>query len=152
MENALQIISGAIPDNKEEISTFVKSFVDAAKNGYNQPLLVLKKLKILEEITKKIKEELKCIFVDESDLFNEKTFDAFGCTFQKREVPRYDFSNCGDSLLNLAYTELKQKEEYIKSRENYLKTIKGPTPIVETGEIVYPPTKIVNSSIAVILK
>ena len=151
MENALSLLS-QFPENKAQLKTFVGSFVEAAKNGYNEPLEVLKKLKVLEEITKKAKVELKDFFEDDSDNYNEKIIERFGCTFTKRETPKYDFSVCEDSELEMMENEFNRLKEEIKARKNFLSMLKDNYINQETGEVIKPPSKIIQSSIAVTLK
>ena len=104
MDNALSLLS-QFPENKAQIKTFVQSFKDSAMNGYNEPLEVLKKLKILEEITKQVKVELKDFFQDEADKESEKSIERFNCVFTKRETPKYDYSVCDDSELQMLENE-----------------------------------------------
>lgn len=147
--NALQLLN-QFPENKSQLKTFVASFVEAAKNGYNEPLEVLKKIKILEEILKQSKSELSELFQDECDKYHEKTFDAHGCSFQKREIAKYDFSSDSE-WIELNNTK-KTIEQDIKDREAFLRTIKEPVADTKTGEIINPIAKKIQSSIAVILK
>lgn len=151
MNNALSLLS-QFPDNKAQLKTFVSSFVDAAKNGYNEPLEVLKKLKILEEITKQTKAELKDFFQDDSDNYHEKKIVRFGCEFQKREVPKYDYSVCDDSELAMMENELARLTLDVKARKAFLAGLKDNYINQETGEVIKPPAKSYQSTIAVILK
>ena len=150
MENALSTLS-VMPENKAEIKTFVASFVEAAKNGYNEPLEVLKKLKILEEVAKQCKSELKEFFENESDNYSETTIEAFGCKFTKSNRTTYDFSVCNDSELEIRYKALEQAKEAVKERETMLNTLKTETVSMETGEVIHPPAKTTNSILSVTL-
>ena len=151
MENALQLL-GQFPENREQIKTFVSSFVTSAKNGYNEPLEVLKKLKVLEELTKEIKSELKEFFLTESDKFTENTIEQFGCKFTKQSRPSYDFTICDDSEWLVLSNNLLIAKKELSERENMLKSLTSNIVSEDTGEIIKPPSKTYNSLIAVSLK
>ena len=150
MDNALQLI-GQFPENREQIKSFVHSFCTSAMNGYNEPLEILKKIKVLEEITKQVKSELSDFFQDEACLHIENTIEKFGCKFTKQERPTYDFSICEDSEWDMMQAQLVKLKKEIKDRETLLKCLKTEIVNIDTGEIIKLPAKTSKSIIAVTL-
>jgi hypothetical protein len=149
MENALQTLS-VLPANKSEYKSFIDSAKSAILNGYNEPLQVLKSLKILESIAKDLRtdNEIREMLENETDKYTEKTIEAHGCIFQKRETATYDYSECNDSHLNDLLEQEKQIKEAIKIRQSQLQSGLD----AQTGEVLNKPTKTFRTSIAVSLK
>ena len=152
MENALSTLS-VLPSSKLELASFKASAKEAILNGYNEPLEILRTFKVFDEISKlRADKEIKAYIEIESDKYTEKTIEAFGCEFQKREMPKYDYSACEDSELDMMENELKLLTENIKARKKFLITLKDNYINQETGEIVKPPVVTYTNSIAVKLK
>lgn len=149
MENALQTLS-VLPANKSEYKSFIDSAKSAILNGYNEPLEVLKSLKILELIAKDLRadEQIREYLENEADKYHEKTIEKFNCIFQKRETTTYDYSECNDSHLDSLLEQEKQIKEAIKIRQSQLQSGFDS----QTGEVLNKPTKTIKSSIAVSLK
>jgi hypothetical protein len=142
------------PETRDDINNFVEQTKLAIIEGEQDPLLILKKLKSLEEIATKVKKdpEINELILKEADKYKENTIEIHGCKFTKQERPTYDYSECNDHQLKLAYQQRDQIDAWIKGREAYLKTLKEATPDIETGDLLQPPTKTSKSILAVTLK
>lgn len=152
MENKPQKVF-ILPETRQDIKDFIELAKLAIIEGEQDPLKVLQKIKSLEFIAKTLKDdpEISELIEKESDKYSEKTIELYGCKFQKQERKTFDFSECGDSQLKMMHIQKNQIDSSIKAREEWLKSLKEPTPDIETGEIIMPPTHISKSILAVTL-
>lgn len=68
---------------------------------------------------------------------------------------RYDYSNCNDSELNSLMESKKDLDEKIKERQEFLKSLKRQTPVVNQDgevEVLNPPLKTSTTSAKFLLK
>jgi hypothetical protein len=142
-----------LPETREDIKSFIEAAKIAIIGGEQDPLRVLMKIKTLESIADALKKdnEIAELIDMEASKYPENTIEIYGCKFQKQERKNYDFSECGDTQLNLMYMQKAQIDALVKGRENWLKSLSKPTPDIETGEIIIPPTHTSKSILAVTL-
>lgn len=150
--NAISTLT-VLPRTKTEIKDYIDLVKSDILSGYVNPLESAAMLKSLEDIVKALRadEEIKGYILEEADKHQEKTVEEFGCKFQKRETPRYDYSVCDDSEYNRLADKLNYAKEQVKARENYLKSLKEPTINEDTGEVINPPVKTSTTSVSVTL-
>lgn len=151
--NAISILT-QLPTTKREIEVYVDQLKDDILSGYIQPEASAIMLKSFEDIIKSLRGDLdiKEYIQNACDLHNEKSFTYSDATFSKSERPNYNFKNCEDpEWLSLSMDEMKIKGAK-KVREDWLKTLKEPTPDPQTGEIINPPQILRTSIISITLK
>lgn len=143
MENysALSLIK-AMPGNKAQIDSFVRSVKEELLSGLSNPIEIDVRLKILEEVITGIRKDdaIKEQLVDELAKYPEKTVRLFGCEISKRSLSKYNYQYCNDSELELLQAEADLANKNLKDRQEFLKMCK-PNSVVNpaTGEFLVPP-------------
>jgi hypothetical protein len=118
--------------SKEQIKNFIEKATNEALNGNYDILEVRKNIKILEDVAKGIKQAIEPTVLDEAAKHG-KTFNYCGVQFQTSIRNTYDYKSCNDDKYNTLKTDLK-------ARENFLKSMTEPVADTDTGEIINPPT------------
>lgn len=144
---------------KEERNSFVRATVQSIVDGNEDPLKIHLQVKCMEEIIKTLTSDLlyKEHLLDAAHLHGKKF------TYRNSEINvmetgvTYDYSNCGDSVIEHLHKELDGIKERVKQREEFLKALpsNGMTMVdEETGEVskMYPPVKRSTTSVTVRLK
>lgn len=134
--NALQIFNEA-PFSKIQQQTFVEMAVSEILSGSINPLQADLRLKALEEVIKKIREnkDVKDYVLDEAAKYG-KSFEQFGCKVSVMSRTTKDYSLCGDSLYSDMIAQQEALKSQIKAREKMIDCGVNP----ETGETFSPPT------------
>lgn len=137
----------ALFNNKESVSSIVASAKSSFLSGGYDPIQafinISKYAKAIEEFKKD--KQVKNYFINALSDYpkDQRTFGD--CKVDVTRSARYDYSSCGDEILNGLYEEREALDKQIKERENMLKTVSGNTILgkEETGEIqvVKPPVK-----------
>jgi hypothetical protein len=148
--SALSLIK-QMPENKAQIKSFVNSVKDEILLGWNNPLELDLRLKIMEEIIKAIRkdEEIQEAVILEADKYQEKTVTIFGCEVQKRNSTTYDYSTCNDPELDLLQAKAEQANKELKARQEFLKSLTTPVADLATGQVIEPPLCRQKTTIAV---
>jgi hypothetical protein len=144
---------------KEERSQLVREIFDEVLNGRINPLELHLRLKSAEEVIKQLTglKRYKAILLDEAEKHG-KSFNYQTAKIDISEVGvKYDYSGCGNSILEKLYEDKSLIDEAIKSIETYHKGLPSAGLQVvnpETGEVEthYPPSKSSTTSVAVTLK
>jgi hypothetical protein len=144
---------------KEERTQLVREIFDEVLNGRINPLELHLRLKSAEEVIKQLTglEPYKAILLDEAQKHG-KSFNYQTAKIDIREVGvKYDYSGCGNSILEKLYEDKSLIDEAIKSIETYHKGLPSAgvqVVLSETGEVEthYPPAKTSTTSVAVTLK
>ena len=139
MNKALSVIN-ELPSNQGEITRFVTTIKSEILAGNDDPLKILKQLKMSEktlDILLKDK-ELDNHFIEAASQYG-KSFDHLDTHFDVRETGvKYDYATSNDSVwkeLNAQKIELDKK---LKEREIFLKAIPDEGTVnPESGEIIY---------------
>lgn len=126
MEKATSIIN-QFDLSKRQINYFVEKVLTEIEE--ENPLTIISKLKVMEEIVKQLKSKLAHNVSLEADKFPEKTFKLYGITYIKTNRRSYDYSNCQQ------WVELNEK---LKALQELMKTIKSPIADAESGELINP--------------
>jgi hypothetical protein len=125
---------------KTQINNFVEKVIMEIDN--ENPLDILPKLKVMEEIVKQLKAKINHNVLMEASNCPEKTFSINGCSFTKVFRKSYDYSNC-------------EKHEKIKGElkelEKLMQTITKPIADPETGELIEPAIVRGSESISITL-
>lgn len=138
------------------VSFYVEQVVKRIQDGEQNPLDVhLTRVK-MEKILKGINDnpEIQEAVMQEFAKYGEKNVEYKGALLQQQESGvKYDYSGCGDPLMD---EYLKQQEELknrIKERAKFLNNIPD-SGIVdpETGAFIYPPAKSSKTIIKTTLK
>lgn len=144
---------------KQERTTWVQSIIDQINEGIVSPLSIHTQVKCLEDMLKELtcNETYKASCLDEAAKHG-KAFELYNAKFSVREVGvKYDYSQCGDNVLNELVAKQQQIDELVKARQKMLQTVSEKGMVItdeESGETftVYPPAKSSSTSVAVTLK
>jgi hypothetical protein len=142
---------------KEQRQQFCANVIDVLSEGMADPLKIHLQVKCLEDIIKQITSNAayKDFLLTEASKYG-KTFEHHNAKFEIKEMGvKYDFTACGDPIMNNLLSRQAELDTAIKERQTFLKGI--PAQGMETlfeDELVtlYPPTKTSTTSISVNLK
>jgi hypothetical protein len=144
--------------SKAERASFVSDVISRLNDGVADAIKVHLQVKAMEDVVKSLNDnkEYKALVLDAAEK-NGKKFTYQNAEFSIKEVgTKYDYTLCGDSMLNDAQKQLDELSEKVKSRQKFLQMIDvaGLDIITEEGEAVkiYPPSKTSTTSVAVSLK
>jgi hypothetical protein len=151
MDKALSVIN-ELPSNKFEINRFVTTIKAEILAGNEDPLKILKQLKMCERTLDVLltDKELEDFFLEGAAKYG-KSFDYLDTHFDIREVGvKYDYSTSNDSVwieLDKAKSELDKK---LKDRETFLKALpEEDIANSDTGEIIHKPLKTSTTKVVV---
>jgi hypothetical protein len=126
VETALTILEN-LPNNKEQVKTFVSSIKNEILANTKNTLPILVQIKMVEKTIEDIlkDEEIDLKFLKEFQLYDkDETVTVNGATLRQSEVGvKYFYSECGDPVwidLNKQIQELTEKK---KEREKFLQNI-----------------------------
>lgn len=155
-KNELQVkTTGLLTSNKADIATIVTTAVNEVKNGNVDKIdayIFAKKLETLgKDLAGKLKPIAETVPIGKAGLTK---YDAE--ITEGMQGVKWDYSECGDTVLNELLQEQKELKEKIDNRQLFLQTItKLNTPVItEEGETytVNPPVKSGSLGFSVKLK
>ena len=129
------------------IDTLVSNLLNPILNGEVDTLKATATLVALQEAIDKVTTVIKPLIIDELHKYPSKEPVVInGNTFKLKEAgTKYDYTNCGDTILLDLLKELEVLNEKIKERQKFLKSIKEVEIVVDknTGELLElrPPIK-----------
>lgn len=128
----------------QTIAQLSQQAINAITDGVVDPITAHINLSRMEEAIKRVKNngEVRDIVLKELSKYGQK--HTFGdCTLEEAEAGvKYDYSECGDSILNELENLKNDIEIKIKARQQMLKHIPlSGMADPETGEVILPPTK-----------
>jgi hypothetical protein len=139
--------------SKQQIEDVKKNVIGMVVEEKLSPFTAMAFAKDLSKMAEAIEKPARKIM---NDLFesSEKSFEINGYEFQKTEAGvKYDFSNCGDPVLEKLEADAARIKKEIDARKDYLKSLisleRSDTYIdPETGEQfeVFPPAKTSTST------
>ena len=127
------------------VSYYVDMVLKSIQEGEQNPLDIhLSRVK-LEKILKGINDnpDIQDSVIREFEKYGEKTVNYKGAVLQQQEAGvKYDFSGCGDPIIEDLLKRQEKLKEKINERVKFLKFIPE-SGIVdpETGAFIYPPAK-----------
>ena len=127
------------------VSYYVDMVLKSIQEGEQNPLDIhLSRVK-LEKILKGINEnpDIQDSVIREFEKYGERTVNYKGAVLQQQEAGvKYDFSGCGDPIIEDLLKRQEELKEKINERVKFLKFIPE-SGIVdpETGAFIYPPAK-----------
>lgn len=152
--NALAIF-GLMPENKAQITSFIRSAKDEILSGNYNPIKIEIQLKIMEELIAGLRKDssVRNQLLTELDKYNEKTIAIYGADITKSNRTTMDYSTCNDSELQ----DLQEKAELynaaVKKRQEMLKNIEPLTVVnPKTGEYLNPPSKKFTEVVSIKIK
>lgn len=141
---------------EKPVSYYVEQVVKSIQDGEQNPLDVhlsrVKMGKILKEINDN--PDIQDAVMKEFEKYGERTVEYKGALLQQQESGvKYDFSGCGDPVMDEYIRQLDDLKLKMKEREKFLKNIPV-SGIVdpETGSFIYPPSKSSKTTIKTTLK
>jgi hypothetical protein len=154
MENIIEFLKSTPRGGATTVvaSEVANRILDGYEDGLELFIAVKSAQKLLDDITAQIEESA----LNSAMLYSSKSFDAYGAKIEIREVgTKYNFDNCGDTILARITEEKKKWSDEEKSRQSMLKTLRGKTEMLdpETGEVinVFPPQKSSKTGLVVTL-
>lgn len=141
---------------EKPVSYYVEQVVKSIQDGEQNPLDVhLYRVK-MEKILKGINDnpDIQDAVMKEFEKYGERTVEYKGALLQQQESGvKYDFSGCGDPVMDEYIRQLDDLKLKMKEREKFLKNIPV-SGIVdpETGSFIYPPSKSSKTTIKTTLK
>lgn len=141
---------------EKPVSHYVDQVLQSIHKGEQNPLDIhLSRVK-MEKILKGINDnpEIQEAVMREFEKYGQKNVEYKGALLQYQESGvKYDYSGCGDSLMDSYINEMESIKEKMKEREKFLKNIPA-TGVVdpETGAFIYPPAKSSKTIIKTTLK
>jgi hypothetical protein len=134
------------------VDQVVKSIQDGEQNPLDVHLFRVKMEKILKEINDN--PDIQDAVMKEFEKYGERIVEYKGALLQQQEAGvKYDFSGCGDPVMDEYLRQLDDMKLKMKEREKFLKNIPV-SGIVdpETGSFIYPPSKSSKTTIKTTLK
>ena len=130
---------------KSQRASFLSGIKDAAINGDAKPLNILLQAKCMAEIAKEIcdDKDLKELYLSEGEK-EGKSFTYLNANFSKSEVGvKYDYSKCGDTILEDLQAQVAALNEDIKARQKLLQAIPEGKEMAdpENGNMLCRPSK-----------
>jgi len=146
-----------MPENKKEIQKFGDELLNSVLIGDENPLEIDGRLKALEELINYVRksDEFQEYLLNEAEKEGAKSFERGSFKYQVKETgTKYDYSQCGDTILNNLEKNKASIDNKIKVRKNTLKTLNFDSDIfdAETGEKLYPPSKTSTTKVITILR
>lgn len=141
---------------EKPVSYYVDQVVKSIQDGEQNPLDVhLSRVK-MEKILKEINDnpDIQDAVMKEFEKYGERIVEYKGALLQQQEAGvKYDFSGCGDPVMDEYLRQLDDLKLKMKEREKFLKNIPV-SGIVdpETGSFIYPPSKSSKTTIKTTLK
>lgn len=146
----LSVLSLA-PDSRAQVDHFVNYFIEELEGGRLDSLKVMFMCKAWEETIEAIKEAVKKDAVNEASKYGKGDHEMGNFKFSIMNTGgKPNYSRCADPIL----TSL---EDQVRKRQEYLKSLKNPTELVdeETGEVIgtiYPVVKKSGETVKISLK
>lgn len=139
--------------SKVAIDTLAKTIINPVLEGDLDIIKAIATIRGVQDALDKAAETLKPLVIDElqKKYSAKEKIISFGTEFTLKEVGvKYDYSNCGDFVLNDLTKQVEELNEKIKDRQKFLKSIKEVEIIInkETGEVceIRPPQKTSSTS------
>lgn len=141
-----------LPSNNDEIARYVDQIKGEILAGGDDPLKVLKQLKMVEKTLDILLKDVKLrnYFIDEALKFGN-SFNHLNTHFDIKEAgTKYDYQSCKDSVWNYLNEQCEKFSKERKEREAFLQKIplEG-TVNPDTGELIYRPAKSSTTIVAV---
>jgi hypothetical protein len=140
-----------------QIDVFSDGVIESVQGGEINPLTVLIQLKAMEKATERILKEIRPNLLTEAAKHPGNEFEYMGNKITKAEHgTKYDYSACGDPVLNDLLADQAKIAEKVKARQDRLKAQTTPETIIDpaSGEVItlMPPTKKSTSGLNVSIK
>jgi hypothetical protein len=154
MTTALSILEN-LPNNKEQVRTFVKSIKDEILANTKNTLPILVQIKMVEKTIEDIlkDEEIDLKFLKEFQLYDkDEKIVVNGAELRQSEVGvKYLYPNCGDPVWNDLNKQIQELTDKRKEREKFLQNIPYDQGTVDpgTGLFITRPPKTSKTKVVV---
>jgi hypothetical protein len=146
--NAISIIN-ALPSTNAQGEAFKTIVKDMILSGDEDPLRYLVQLTALEKWVGELRKDgnIEDAILSEFERYGEKTLKIHGAELTAKEVGvSYDYSNCDDLYLQQLEREKAFVDKEIKTRQDFLKSIKKQT-FDGNGIEIFAPVKISKTKV-----
>jgi hypothetical protein len=155
-ETPVQLLT-LMANTSTQINFFSDGVIEAVQGGEISALAVLVQLRAMAQASERILKEIDKNIMSEADKYPGSTFEFAGNKITKAEHGvKYDYSVCGDPVLNDLLEASKVLAEKVKARQERLKAQTGPENILDevSGEvfIITPPIKRSKSGLNVSIR
>lgn len=155
-ETPVQLLT-LMANTSTQIDVFSDGIIEAVKGGEINPLAVLVQLRAMQQASERILKEIDQNIMSEAGKYPGSTFEYMGNKITKAEHgTKYDYSACGDPVLNDLLKEQESIAAKVKARQERLKSQTTPESILdpESGEVVLinPPIKRSKSGLNVSIR
>jgi hypothetical protein len=152
MNNIELIKSG--PQSGAEITGFQNEILESVKNGFEDPLFLLVKLKAMSKALDGAIDAIHEHALTEAYKHGQKSFGIYGAKVEVKEMgTKWFFDQTGDPIIYRLEQDKKAISEKEKERQAFLKTLKEKTSFLdeETGAVftVFPARKESKTGIAI---
>ena len=143
MINAKELFNN-IPQTSKGLQQFQSELKDTVDDGFTDNLTAFACLTELHKAIQEVAESIKDEALKEAVQYSRATFEHKGFIFAAKKGGRmYDFSNCGDEVLETLTESQNKTKERIKARQTMLKALRESKHKFneETGEVyeIHPP-------------
>lgn len=157
MENNLIKAASILNTSKAERMVTVAEAIDTILDGHRDPLEFHIAIKCMEEMIKNILDDAnyKAAVLSEAEKFGKSSERHNAKIAIKETGVKYEFSQCGDEVMNDLMQRKSELDAAIKSRSEFLKSLPAPIELVTEEGIVnkiYPPSKSSTTSVTITLK
>lgn len=134
------------------VAEIVRSVTEGEANPLDVQIATVKMGKILKGIRDSV--DVRDALIREFERYGTRKVSYKGAEFRKTDAGvRYDYSACGDSVMDGLLKQRDELETRIRERAEFLKRIPGSgTADPETGGMIYPPARLAKETIKTILK
>jgi hypothetical protein len=152
MNNIELIKSG--PHSGAEILEFQNEILNSVKNGFEDALFLLVKLKAMSKALDGTIDAIHEHALSEAYKHGQKSFGLYGAKVEIKEMgTKWFFDQTGDPIIYRLERDKKAISEKEKDRQSFLKTLKEKTSFLdeESGEVftVFPARKESKTGIAI---
>jgi hypothetical protein len=135
---------------KQRMMEITNDIVNSVESGSISALEAVVMMKTYLKAIEQAESILKPAVIDAIAKYG-KTAKLLGCELSTMEAgTRYDYTNCGDNVLNTLNEQKKELDVQIKERETMLKGLptNGIETVTEDGEVIklFPPQKTSTST------
>lgn len=123
---------------KTSIASTAKAIASPILDGEMSPSRKMIQFMALRDILEEVISEIRPSAIDELKLSKGSSANIFGAKVEPSVTAKYNYASCGDSEWDELNKAIEFTKTRLKEREAFLKTLKSPVYLPETGEEVKP--------------
>ena len=123
---------------KTSITNTAKAIASPILDGEMSPSRKMIQFMALRDILEEVISEIRPSAIQELRLSKGDSANIFGAKVEPSVTAKYNYASCGDSEWDELNKAIELTKTRLKEREAFLKTLKSPVYLPETGEEVKP--------------